>query len=186
MSTAASASVAWSAWHFTATPEATKVFNESLSRFPGVKYKMVAFATQVVNGTNYAFLCEAAAPSHPQTDYIVVWHAHQPIQGEPHFTEIRAIEFMPNHIANGWQNWHSGMTPRAQTILTTATQQLHGVHYKGLAFTTQFNNGTNYEFLCEATLDIPGGVPYAVTLFVHQPIQGAPHITSIVKISPES
>jgi len=174
----------WSAWHFTATPEATKVFGETLGKLLGVHYKMVAFATQVVNGTNYAFLCEAAASTHPATDYIVVAHVHQPIQGAPHIMGISTVPEMPHNVQGGWQNWNFGMTPRAQAVLTAVTHQLLGVNYKGIAFTTQLVNGTNYEFLCEATVVVPDAVPYVVTLRAHQPIVGEPVHGTITRINP--
>jgi hypothetical protein len=37
--------------------------------------------------------------------------------------------------------------------------------------------GTNYCFLCEATVVYPGATPYAAKVYIYQPLQGAPHIT---------
>jgi len=174
----------WSAWHFSATPEATKVFGETLGKLLGVHYKMVAFATQVVNGTNYAFLCEAASSTHPPVDYIVIGYVHQPISGAPHIIEISNVGHHPTHMFGGWQNWHFGMTARAQAVLTEADHHLIGVNYKGLAFTTQVVAGTNYQFLCEASVVIPGAVPYVALMSVTQHLTGPVVVTGVQVVTP--
>ena len=51
----------YSDWSFRLTPDAIKVFNEATKKLMGVQYEPIAFASQVVAGTNYTFL----AKSHP-------------------------------------------------------------------------------------------------------------------------
>lgn len=82
---------AWSAWSFTVTPEAQHVFKEALKGFAGVHYTPLAFAKQVVAGTNYAFLCKGKAvyPNAPETTNIV--YIYQPLKGDPHITHITQI-----------------------------------------------------------------------------------------------
>ena len=81
----------WSEWSFTITPDAAKVFEEALKGFSGVDYTPLAFATQVVSGMNYCFLCKGKvvypdAPEFPAKVYI-----YQPLKGAPHITEIKKI-----------------------------------------------------------------------------------------------
>lgn len=81
----------WTAWNFTVSDEAMKVFKKALDGFVGVHYTPLAFATQVVSGTNYAFLCKGKAvyPNAPETANIV--YVYQPLKGDPHITHITQI-----------------------------------------------------------------------------------------------
>ena len=79
----------WTAFH-PVTPEDKKVFDEAMQGFVGVKYTPLEVSTQVVNGTNYRFRCDASVPPAE-----VVWQAiveiYQPIQGKPHVVAITRI-----------------------------------------------------------------------------------------------
>jgi hypothetical protein len=178
----------WSAWSFTPTKEATQIFDETLGKLLGVKYKLVAFATQLVNGTNYAFLCEAEMVTLSGSEYIVLATVHQPIKGKPYIMEINTVGPKPSHVVGGWQNWQFTVTPKAAAILKDATQHLIGATYKGLAFDTQFGLavtiGTNYCFLCEVTPVVVGATPYPALVFVLQPLQGPAHLEGIQVIRP--
>ena len=169
----------WSAWSFNPTKEANKVFEESLGKLLGVKYKLVAFASQLVNGTNYAFLCEAETATHPDSDYIVVAYVYQPIKGQPHIESIKSVGPKPAHIPGGWQNWQFTVTRKAKTIFDEALKGWLGVNYKPLAFATQLVSGTNYCFLCDATPSVLKPSPYPALVWIYQPLHGAPHITEI-------
>lgn len=81
----------WTAWNFTITPEAQHVFNEAFKGFVGVHYTPLAFATQLVAGMNYAFLCKGKAvyPNAPETANVI--HIYKPLQGQPHITQITTI-----------------------------------------------------------------------------------------------
>jgi hypothetical protein len=72
------------------TPTDTKVFKEALAGFVGVTYNPKSVATQVVNGTNYRFKCDASVPPSE-----VIWEAivevYQPLNGQPHITGIVRI-----------------------------------------------------------------------------------------------
>lgn len=48
----------WMPWDFTLSEEAKEVFKEVMKGFVGVGYTPLAFATQVVHGVNYCFLCQ--------------------------------------------------------------------------------------------------------------------------------
>jgi hypothetical protein len=79
----------WTKYH-PLTAEDQKVFEEAMRGFVGVKYAPTEVATQVVNGTNYRFKCNA---SMPPSD--VVWQAiveiYSPIEGQPHVVSITRI-----------------------------------------------------------------------------------------------
>lgn len=49
----------WSNWDLKPTPEAEAVLERALDGLVGCDYELVAWTTQVVNGTNYCFYCKA-------------------------------------------------------------------------------------------------------------------------------
>lgn len=79
----------WTKYH-SLTAEDQEVFVEAMRGFVGVKYAPTEVATQLVNGTNYRFKCNA---SMPPSD--VVWQAiveiYSPIEGQPHVVSITRI-----------------------------------------------------------------------------------------------
>lgn len=76
------------------TKEEKQLFEETLKNYVGVGHRPLAVATQVVSGTNYAFLCEAKI-IHPETipynDIVVIY---QPLEGKPILKEIKEIEIL--------------------------------------------------------------------------------------------
>lgn len=169
----------WSAWSFAPSKEAINVFEESLGKTIGVKYKLVACASQLVNGTNYAFLCEAETATMPVSDYVVIAHVYQPLKGQPHITDIKPAGPKPNNMPGGWQNWQFAVTTRPQAIFNEATKSLLGVKYQALAVAQQVVAGMNYCFLCQATPVLPGASSSPALVWIYQPLQGAPHVTQI-------
>lgn len=79
----------WTNYH-PLTAEDQKVFDEAMHGFVGVKYTPTEVSTQVVNGTNYRFKCNASMPPSE-----VVWQAiveiYSPIDGQPHVMSITRI-----------------------------------------------------------------------------------------------
>lgn len=79
----------WTAFH-PLTPEDQKVLDEAMNGFVGVIYTPFEVSTQLVNGTNYRFKCDASIPPAD-----VVWQAiveiYQPISGQPHVVGITRI-----------------------------------------------------------------------------------------------
>ena len=79
----------WTVYH-ALTPQDQKVFDEAMRGFVGVKYTPQLVATQLVNGTNYRFKCDASMPPSQ-----VIWGAiveiYCPIEGVPHVVAITRI-----------------------------------------------------------------------------------------------
>ncbi|NJL29789.1 MAG: hypothetical protein HC897_18805 [Thermoanaerobaculia bacterium] len=82
---------AWSLWNFTLSSEAKSVFAKTAGKLMGVDYTALAFATQVVAGLNYCFLCEAKVVAPGQPQFAALIYVYAPPSGEPHITEIRRI-----------------------------------------------------------------------------------------------
>jgi hypothetical protein len=83
----------WSDFNFTITPEAKGVFDQVTTHLLGVKYTALAFATQVVNGLNYCFLCEGevVAPGQPEFAALIYVYVPSGERPQPHITHITRI-----------------------------------------------------------------------------------------------
>jgi hypothetical protein len=81
---------AWSEFNFTIHSEAKKVFDKAVALY-GAKYTALAVATQVVNGTNYCFLCEGQLVIPEQPQFAALVYVYKPLKGEPHITGIKRI-----------------------------------------------------------------------------------------------
>jgi hypothetical protein len=79
----------WTEFSFTISEEAKTVFDTALKGWCGVGYTPLAFATQVVKGVNYCFLCKAKGVYPDAKDYAVKVYIYQPQAGDPHVTEIK-------------------------------------------------------------------------------------------------
>jgi len=82
----------WSHFDYEITAAARAVFKEALEGFTGVAYTPSAFATQVVAGTNYCFLCTGAVvvPGSPQ--FPALLYIFKPLSGKAHISEITRIK----------------------------------------------------------------------------------------------
>lgn len=84
----------WHGWHFDISPGARKVWTETVDRLLGVKYTAVAYATQVTDGINYAFLAKSQAISASTSEPIglVLISTYVPsTNAQPRITGIRQI-----------------------------------------------------------------------------------------------
>ncbi len=82
----------WSNWQFPLDQNAQKVFDRVQSQLLGVRYTPWAFATQVVNGMNYAFVCGAQVVAPNTHQSVVLLEAYVPAGGEPHVSRIISIK----------------------------------------------------------------------------------------------
>lgn len=82
----------WSTFSCDLTKEASEVVKTALKDLIGVSYSPVAFANQVVSGTNYSFFCNAKAVYPNAPNQAVMIDIYQPLEGPPHIKEIRLIK----------------------------------------------------------------------------------------------
>lgn len=82
----------WTAYSCDITKDAQKVFDKVTDHLIGVKYTLVAFATQVVEGTKYSFFCNSRVvyPDAPYQPALV--DVFKPLDDEPYITGIRILE----------------------------------------------------------------------------------------------
>lgn len=82
----------WTNFTFTLTDNAKKVFSLAFKGFVGVDYTPLAFATQVVAGTNWCFLAKGVVvyPGAPEMAALI--YIYEPLEGNPHITDIEQIK----------------------------------------------------------------------------------------------
>ena len=84
----------WGNFQNPVTPEAMQVFNAVHN--PGIVYVPFAYATQIVAGTNYCFLCTSqSGPTSTQGAAKVYIYAPLPGQGNPEFENVVEISPAP-------------------------------------------------------------------------------------------
>ena len=78
---------------------------------------------------------------------------------------------------------NTALTDGARDAFDRALDGLVGVNYTPLALLgTQLVAGTNYCFLCEATVVYPGAQPYYALVYVYEDLQGGAEILNIVPL----
>jgi hypothetical protein len=86
----------WTDWNFAISKEAQQVFDAAVKGLLGVQYTPLAFATQVVAGTNYCFLSKAKVVHPIAPERVVKLYIFQPLptapETKPHITEIVEVK----------------------------------------------------------------------------------------------
>ncbi|CAG9297074.1 hypothetical protein [Celerinatantimonas diazotrophica] len=83
---------AWSEYH-KLSPEDQKVFDEGMEGFTGVGYSPVAVATQVVNGENYSFFCNATLVSVGEEHFPAMVDMYKKPSEKAEITKINQLEY---------------------------------------------------------------------------------------------
>jgi hypothetical protein len=73
----------WSNFDFTLTPQAKDVFETALPPTAGARYTPFAFASQIIAGINYCFLCDVQYPTPFPNENTVKVYIYQPTGGSP-------------------------------------------------------------------------------------------------------
>lgn len=81
----------WTNFNFTLTPKAHEVFKKAV-HLVGVGYTPLAFATQVVAGTNWCFLAKGAVVVPGAPEIAALLYVFEPLKGDPYLTEIKQIK----------------------------------------------------------------------------------------------
>lgn len=78
-----------------------------------------------------------------------------------------------------WTDFNFNISHETHNVFETALHGFVGVNYKPLAAATQVVAGTNYCFLCRATVVSPGAEPYAAKVYINHPTNQPPKIDHI-------
>lgn len=136
-----------------------EVWDKAMQELLGVDYEPVTvLATQVVSGTNYAFLARATTvTAEPESKFVIV-KIYKDLEGnvkcsavnEIDVTDIKTREDVDDAIVGGWEVTDTGKpgtlgSEEAQSSFEAAIEKVLGVGYNPIQLlASQVVNGTNY------------------------------------------
>jgi hypothetical protein len=82
---------AWTV-HDCITADDMAIFNTAMKGLIGVNYEPIILATQLVNGTNYSFICKTTIMNEEMTKGIAEVIIYKPLKGDPVVTGIHKIK----------------------------------------------------------------------------------------------
>ena len=82
----------WTPYSTPLSVEAQKVFDSVIKGLMGVHYTPLAFATQVVQGINYRFFCNAQGVYPNALNEATIIQVYKLLQGEAHITSIKKVD----------------------------------------------------------------------------------------------
>ncbi len=170
----------WTPFH-DLTPEDRQVFQAATEKLTGVDYTPLLVSTQVVEGTNYKFVCDSKVVYPNAEMHRTMVYIFKPLNGIPEVTAITPM-LEQNYKAGGWSDWTSPVDAESQQVFNKATEGLLGVKYTATAVSRQVVAGMNYMFKCNAKPVVPHSTEYKVMVEIFQPLgPGAePIITGII------
>ena len=176
-------------------------FDKATETFTGSELKPVAYvASQVVAGTNYMILCEAATASeNPQISYQMVI-VYADLEGNAEITQVKdfdltaytegdSSEISAEKLAGGWEvaeDRSSVVIPQdAKDVFDKAAEKLDGNELDPMVLLgTQTVAGTNYAFLCFSTLQTEETINGIQVVTVYEDLDGNAEITNICSVDP--
>lgn len=177
----------------TLTAEEQAIFDKAIEGITGVGYDPVAvIATQVVSGTNRAYLCRGTlvTPGGGQCWYIVT--VYENLQGDVEIREIKEFDFSnpiyatgeaDGMVLGGWQIVEptAVMIPtEAAEALAKATEGTLGYEYTPIALLgTQLVSGTNYRILAYGAPVTPDAQGTLHVLDVYMSLDGTAELTGM-------
>ena len=145
------------------TEKEKEVFEKATADMLSVKYEPIrVIATQIVNGTNYAYLVsQEKVVENPVKEFYIV-KIYEDLEGSVDFKAINKLDpksvvakDAPEELAGGWNvegpdNSGILLDQNAQTSFGKATEAYVGVNLQPVQLlATQIVNGTNYIALCK-------------------------------------
>jgi len=176
-------------------------FDKASETFTGSELKPVAYvASQVVAGTNYMILCEAATTTEQlKTSYQMVI-VYADLEGKAEITQMKefdltayvdgdSTEISAEKLAGGWEpaeDRSSVVIPQeAKDVFDKAAGNLDGNELEPMALLgTQVVAGTNYAFLCFSTLQTEETINGIQVVTVYEDLDGNAEITNICTVDP--
>ena len=177
------------------TDEEKARFDKALEGFTGAGYEPVAvLASQLVNGKNYAYLCEQIPLTSKSIPHWVVAVVYENLQGEASLTNIAEIDLTDLKVLDNidtsaalgaWEIAVPGdaLTPLtnedAQAAFDAAAAKYLGVDLKPLSLLgTQVVAGMNFKYLCygQTVTETPVSGLYVVD--VYRDLDGNAEITN--------
>ena len=152
-------------------------------------YPVMLLGTQVVAGTNYAFLCKDIIKSDSTSSEYIITYVYVDINGEASFLGDEKID-LPGatgaDVTGGWAyTMDPTVTPEIEEVMSKATDTLTGATYEPVAYIgSQVVAGYNHSILCKASpsvAELDGETTY-VLVTVYEDLSGNCEITDTVDI----
>lgn len=179
----------------TLTEEEQEIFAKASETYDGVDLEPVAvLATQLVSGTNYAFLCKATTVTATPTTYWAVATVYNNLQGDATITNVEDIELADlettddaedtSDLVGAWEirALDEGVTlpGGAEEAFQKALQNYDGVSLKPIALLgTQVVAGTNYLVLCEGAPVVQNPTESLYVAQVYEDLEGNAQFSSV-------
>ena len=174
----------------TVTADMQSLFDEAVGQLDGYfYYPVMLLGTQVVAGTNYAFLCKDIIKSDSTSSEYIITYVYVDLNGTASFLGDEKID-LPGatgaDVAGGWAySFDATITPEIEKVMATATESLTGATYEPVAYIgSQVVAGTNHVILCKASpsvAELDGETTY-VLVTVYEDLSGNCEITDTVDI----
>ena len=179
------------------TDEEQAIFDKAVDAQPdlgkGDDQPVAVLATQVVAGTNYAYLCKGVPPSPDSDELWAIFGVYNDLQGNARIISAASIDIPDiettdtapdGQMTGAWEIREAtsgvAMTAEAAQAFSKASENYDGVQINPLALLgTQVVAGTNYLILGTgpAAADNPTTVLYVAT--VYEDLQGNAEFTDV-------
>ncbi len=172
--------------------EAKEAFDKAMTDFTGVAYTPVAYlGSQVVAGTNFAFLCTGTTMTATPETQLKVVTIYRDLENNAEVKDIKGIDIAIKEDAEidyeptegGWNVTDAVGTDlgdEANKAFNAALEGMTGVAYKPIALLgTQVVAGTNYAVLCTATTVTAEPANALAVVYVYAGVQGENEILGI-------
>lgn len=179
------------------TDEQKALFEKTFEGWTGVGYEPLdVVATQVVSGTNYAYLAKGTTvTANPEIGYYIVT-IYEDLSGNSEMLCIKGLDFTkpvvtedaPENLAGGWSitdNEKAGTftDSKVQDSFTAALGQYVGVNLIPVSLLgTQLVSGTNYCALCRGATVTPDAVRNLYLVTWYEDLQGNSKITDVQRL----
>lgn len=179
------------------TDEERQDFAKATEVLLGETYEPVCvLATQVVSGTNFAYLAKGTTVTATPVSNWVIIKVYKDLQGEVklesiseiNLMEIQSTEESSQGALGGWEVLDSGKpgslgSEQAQASFEKALEKLVGVNYNPVQLlATQLVSGTNYIALARGKVVVPDAKPELYKITWYEDLNGESSITDIKKL----
>ena len=162
------------------TAELSEVFEKAQEGYTGENYSPVAYlGSQLVSGTNHAFLCKTDSDS-----YWSIVYVYENLDGVCEITNAYILDIAASNYENivltgkpsgedmvgGWSMAETTeIDEELGAVIDGATADMSGVSYEPvLVLETQVVAGTNYAVLCKTQSDSEDAEPYWTVLYIYR------------------
>lgn len=173
--------------------DAKEAFEKATGEIDGATYEAVAYlGSQIVSGTNYAFLCNVTTVTAEPVSALKVVKIYADLEGNVEitddsdvditaFTEEKELNF--EQLAGGWNCAEAAggkLDATVQKAFDKASEGMTGVSYEPLALLgSQVVAGSNYAILCKATPVTAESVSALAVVIVYADLNDGAEVTSI-------